>query len=764
MNADSQTDRATDLLDAQVQSAEAEGLAVDTSADPHQPQTPFPTSLELTREQEDAMVQYALEYVDRLEGEMGREIVPLATNAVPTPDRNTFLGRREKWTMRYYNHVEDRALVDGGLYSVSNITATLSQRITMQMVARANNFFFGTAPWFACNFVGVEDRALAERIDRHSKWKFDQIGLQHVMEQANEFAFVRGESVVKTTWLTKDRIYKKRGQVLHTKDEAGKDVPVLDAFGNFIFAPIAGRTLWTPQYEPAPVSPEQVASGQPIEPVMMPTGKEVLRRDGVTLKPQVEVWVDGNWPMRNRVSEGPDAKLVYFKDFLCPLSAADIHDAELIAHLYDLPVMTLIQMFQRDDLAQMGAGKSFAELKKAVEAIRNLTGQGSDFKAGAGQPRTDHGEQDNSGSPENPLCETAEVYMTYDADGDGIAEEIMLVLDRKNRFPLFYDYTDNVCVKGRRPFEVIRAKAVDGRWYGMGAMEYFEPEQEFIDLCVNRRNFRMSQAGRVTFWNPAVTMEGQANPNLKLNNGKTYRLREGYKAEDALSYVVLPEEGADLMELLNFFMQMMQLKSGVVNGGDQEQSGLPTSDTATGIRNVEKSGQELFAQFLSCLSPGQRAVLLANIRVLYAHLSQREVYRFFGPDGKQVSDTLDPNEVADMDFDVTILLTRVRTEQVLEMSAEARALVIEFYTAVPDMVKPVVATFYRDSLKALGYSNADEIIQPIPTMAVASLPGAPGAPMALPGPGQSSASTEASKQLSVPPSPTDGPAQPAPLI
>lgn len=750
--ADSQADRAADILATQIQ-------PLDTNDDPNTPQTPFPTSLILSREQEDKMVEYALNYIDNLELEMGRIVQPAGPGTTSVPDETTFMGRREKWTMRYYNHVEDRPMrANAELFKQSNITATLSQRIAMQMIARSNSFFFGTTPWYSCNFVGIEDKPLSERIDRHSKWKFEMTGLQATLEAATEFAFVRGEAVVKTIYQTKDRIFKRKGRVMF---DAATQQPVLDSLGNFVF----DRDAWENQMAPEPIPPEAIASGQPVIPQMIPTGREVLRRDRRTLKPAMVSWQDGNWPMKNRIFEGPECKLVYFKDFLCPLSAPDIHEAELICHLYDMPVMSLVQMFQREDLKAQGAADSFDSLKKAVEAIRNLTGEGVDFKASAGQARSDHGEQYNEGSPENPLCETAEVYLTYDADGDGMAEEIMLVLDRKNRFPLFYDYLDNVCVRGRRPFEVIRPKAIDGRWYGMGAMEYFEPEQEFIDLCLNRRNFRMSQAGRVTFWNPSVTVEGQANPHLKLNNGKTYRLREGFRAEDALGYVVLPEEGADLMELLNFFMQLMQLKSGIINAGDQEQSGMPTSETATGIRNVEKSGQEMFAQFLSTLRPGHRAALLANIRVLYYNLSQQEMFRFFDDgSGQEASGVISPEEVADLDFDVTILLTRVRTEQVLEMSAAARGLIVEFYNpvAIPPQVQPVVAPMYRDSLKALGYNNADGIIQPIVLAMPAPGGGGPGLPQSNPqGP---ASKTPQTKGVDTPSAPTPAASQPAPLI
>ncbi len=747
-----QVDHATDLMEAQI----PEGAIVHAEQSPDAPQTPFPTSLFLSREQEDRMMKFAMDYIEQLELEMGRVVVAGNQNSIPNPE--THLGKREMFTMRYYNHVQDRALLDpGGLYGQSNITATLSQRTVMQMVARSNNFFFGTDPWYSANFIGVEDRVKAEKVDRHSKWKFDQTGLRLVHEEANEFAFVRGESVIKSTYLTRDRHFMRKGKALF---DGATGAMVTDQKGNPIFI----GAKFVPETQQAPVTPEMQQQGVP--PQTVATGKQVLGTDPTVYLPKVVVWRDGTYPMRQRLFEGPEAKQVFYKDFLCPLSAPNIQDAELICHLYDMPVMSLVQTFRREDLAAQGAAESFASLQKAVDAIRNAHGGGVQPTSGALQPRTDFKEQGNQASPENPYAQIAEVYMTYDANGDGMPEEIMLVIDLRNKFPLFYDYLDNITPKGKRPFSVIRAKAVDGRWYGFGAMEFFQPEQEFIDLLVNRRNFRMSKAGRVTFWNPSVTIEGQSQPNLVLNDGKTYRLREGYKAEDALSYVSLPEEGADLMEMLNFFNQLMQLKSGVINAGDQKSSSMDTGDTATGIRNVEKSGQEMFAQWLTCLEPGHRDLLLSQITLLYSYLSESELFRFFDSGKNQVGyDSLSPEEVADMEFDVTVLLTRVRAEQVLQMSAEARALLMEFYTNVPPQIQPIVAPFYRDSLKALGYSNANDLIvaQPMPMLGAPQSGGGGDQPQAADGSAQIAAAPQ-SKQLNVPPPGTPSPTSPTPAI
>ena len=742
IHSDNQVDTALanmpDTLGAQLPNAE-------------EPLTPFPTSLILTREQEDQLVDYCLRRRTTLTVEMGRQIYN--EGVVPVPDETTWMGKREKHTLRYYSHVKDRART-GTIYEVSNLTANISQRITMQMAARANNFFFGTEPWCSCkpNTRSQQNTTLEDRIDRHWNWKAKQQGLKHNLIAATEFAFVRGEQVTKTTYESKSQRYHTKGSAL--VDTEGN--PILDSTGDVIFQ----DAQWIPEMGmPMDADGQPPASPDGSQPQPIPTGRMLLKSDGVTIQPPNPVYKEGNWPRVMPVFEGARCESVFYKDFLCPLNVPDIHEADINIHIYSLPVMDLVEMCQRNDLKKAlieGGGKAdLAALRKAVEMIRNLSGQGGSPKTGEDMPRGDFGEQGNQVSMDSPDAEISECWVRYDVDGDGIQEEVMVVIDQINRVPIFYDYTANLTINGRRPFEVTRGRPVDGRWYGIGAMEYFEPEQEFIDLLVNRRNYRMSSSGTVTFWAPHLTLEGQAQPGLQLNRGKTYTLREGFKPEEVLSYITLPDTGEDLMELLNFFRQIMELKSGMINAADQQASDMETGKTATGIRNVEKSGQEMFAQWLNGLEPGLEKTLRANVLTTYRNMNQSEVYRFLDGDTAGL-DTLAPAEVQDLDFHVQILLTRVKAEQVIQTSFQASNLIKDFY-AQPPMVQQAIAPFYKDSLRAMGYNNADDIIVPQQQPM-----GSPGGAAQPPGAGQ--APTEQTKGVSTPQSPTDQPIGPTPAI
>ena len=660
-------------------------------------------------------------------------------------DPNSFLGKRERFTARYYNHVQDR-VEPNTIFEHSNITASLSQRIAAQMISKTCGFFFGQPDdddWFTAEGVGLNDDELSDKIKKYARFKSKECLIKERHAQAVEFAWIRGEAVLKTTHQEKFQIYKRTATFL--VDDAGN--PVLDTYGDYILQ----SDLWVDQMQemqmippdeaqegqlqtsgvpaggPGPTSAPSAQDPQAAQPQpqiqQVPTGQKVLKRDGVTVMPDNPIWKTDVITRRLVTWAGPDSRICYYKDFVCPIDAPNVQDADLVAHLYDKTIMDVAQMFS----GQYGEGdQGINDFKAAVELLRNMIGDTSFSKSADGMPRVDFGEQTTEGSPNNPKCQIAECWLTYDADGDGFQEEIMLVLDRRNKAPIFYEYAANVTLRGLRPFTVIRPIHVDSRWYGMGAMEYFDPEQEYIDLLINRKNFRESAAGRVTFWAPHATLEGQREPSLRVNNGKTYTLREGYKAADALSYVELPDGLQDLQAMIELFMQLMQVKSGVVNGADQQISGLPASNTATGINEVKDSGQELFTMFLLRMFPGLHEALVAVVELIFTHMDGHQVFTYFNGDDQEIL-ALSPDDVRDLALHIRLSITQQRDKQLLESGNVADGIVSNFYQR-PMLLQQRTAEYSRARLKALRVPQSDTIIEPTDPSAFAPSqpPPAPG--------------------------------------
>jgi hypothetical protein len=759
-----------DALGGQVENLRDELLPERKAEDPDAPRMPFKTSYVLTRVQEDAFVEMALARIVQLEGQLGREFKEDDSTGKgqwsfgrPIKNPNSFMGKREKYTRRYYNHVEDRAVPDT-VYAESNLTLSLSQRITMQMIASAINFFFGQPDdidWFSSSAVGAEDDTLSDKIKKHSRWKVDQCGVKHKFIDGIEFAFVRGEIVMKVTHQTRSQVFKRTSTILLVQVNdplaakalaAGMEpenglVPGLDANGDYICqgdatidemgpppAPgiiqrlktfftgpepggnaqpppgtgaMADGTQQTPNTQPPTPNPE--SNQEPTAPQMVPTGNKILKRDGVTVMPADPIW-ETKLITRNLVTfEGPEAAVVYYKDFIFPENAVDIQTADLIAHLYDMNVMQVAQMFR----GQYGEGDAaIADMTAAVERLRAMMNESSAPKAAAGQPRTEFKETDTTGAIGVPAAEIAECWATYDADGDGVQEEIMLVLDRRNKVPIYYEYLANVTVKGARPFRIWRPMPVDGRAYGMGSMELFDPEQEFIDLQINRHNFRTSNAGITTFWNGAATVEGNRDSNLKLNIGHAYTKRDiSTKAEDILSFVELPTDANALEYLIDLFMQAMQTKGGKLNSADQEMAGLPSNKLATGINEIHESGEELFSRMLAHLFPGVKGSLGDVIDVIYANMNKPEVFRFFNGEANEIL-SLDPEEVRDLALDVTLELSRTQQRKATQYGDLTTQLITWFY-GLPFVIQQRAANYARQQLKGYGIAQADKIIDPV---------------------------------------------------
>lgn len=693
-----------------------EDLPTASPGDENAPVMPFPTSLTLDKETEQKLVDHILERTRQIEGELGKTNIINSedggTGSARTPadaenltgGQQKFFSKRKRFTSRYYNDVQDRE-VPGTIFNESNLTASLSQRITLQMYAKAKNVFFGSNEWFEAYPVGDADAEQAQRLARYTQFKAKKAKSAIAIKRGIEFALVRGESVVKLTHRVENRIFKRRGVVMILPDGN----PMLDGEGN----PVFKSDQWVPEMAPeaegaVPINPEEA----PAAPVERPTGREYLKRDPNTFKPEAFAWEEKLVEMRRRMFAGPDIATVHFEDFLCPLGATSVDKADFVAHTYDVPVMRIVELFKQSELLNEAQSKDIHSQKSSVGTVNELLNVEQDYKSADKAGRAELNEQAPEAGNENPQSQWVEAYLSYDIDGDGVVEEIMAIVDRTTKLPVYYDYLDNMVADGRRPFRVIRGREVDGRWYGYGSMEYFENEQEFIDLLLNRRNFGMSASGRITFWNPHATVEGHADPTLLLKNGGTYKLREGFSPKDACEHITLPDDQTDTVEFLSFWTQLMQLKSGVIHAGDQNFSGLASTKLATGIRNIEEAGDELFSVWQDDIEEGVADTLLGLVHLMLSKIDRKEVFEFFDNENdKRAFESIEPDQVRDLDINVSLRLTKSRRAQVLQAGQVADGLISSYY-ARPLPVQEVTKTLYRQILGSLQLRDAENAITP----------------------------------------------------
>ena len=681
---------------------------------PDAPIMPFPTAYILTRQQEDELCDHAMKRIRDVENEMGHEYLTDNTwgglmgggAELPNPENlrlahRTWLGKRVKYDLLSRNEVEYRAFLEAGIFSKSNLVLPLARRIWRQMAARGNSYFFSTQPFFSAEPVGLLDRVKADKANRYSQFKLDKSGLVGVGHSAVDRAFALGECVVKTVHEVDERPYQQWVSVL--TDEAGNDI--LTSTGDVI----TEDDLWIPQIG------YNEATGEEFD-----TGGFVLKKDPSIVQPPVLVWTEKLIWRKKRYYHGPKSDPIHFTDFLCPLEAKNTDSADFCAHLYDKPLMEIVDKWRKQDADGTATADRIAATKEAIALISDLatTGNVRDRQRNTDPTLSNATEQmprENFAS----MVRIAECYLQYDSNGDGIMEDIMLVIDKETGTPIFYDYIQNVMPDGKRPFTVIRPLEVPGRWYGIGTFEIFDKAQEFCDLTINRMNHSVSKEGRVDFWQPHNTVEGAADNNLRMNWGGTYTLKNGKTAEDCLQTVYLRDNKMDgLQAMLELQMQIALAESGVSNTNDNNLAGLDSTKLATGIRNIEASGQEIFGSYIHELEIGITGLTRKEVAVLFANLDDAEVYRYFeedeeGGEGAGVMIEINPQEVMDLEMDVTIFLSRYKGEQVIANSNAVIQTINAFYQQMPE-IQAVTAPAFQEILKALGVKDYDKRIVPMP--------------------------------------------------
>jgi hypothetical protein len=302
-------------------------------------------------------------------------------------------------------------------------------------------------------------------------------------------------------------------------------------------------------------------------------------------------------------------------------------------------------------------------------------------------------------------------HMWIDANNDGQRENIVVLIDKDTHRPILIDYVANVYRNRRRPYRTVRVNPVDGRWHGQSVVGAFWQLQRFSDLVIARWEMSTSRSGKVICWNPKLTVEGAANPALVLNGGQTYtKANPTTRIEEIIEVVSLYDfEGAPLQELLGIVQQMMTNLSGVANANDAAMAGLDTSKLATGVKNIDRSGQEQFAPLISHLEVGITQAVEDCIYLSVAHARDEEVFHVMGPQGALLIKQLSGADLRQFKWQIRLELTRMHGEQQVAMADQAIQTAMLYYQLPPD-VRLNLAPLFHQRLKANGVRDVDTIL------------------------------------------------------
>jgi hypothetical protein len=597
--------------------------------------------------------------------------------------RRDWVEKRNSYVAQHHNDFEWR-VKEGNIFSKSNLTFNLSRRVATAVSAQLIKGFVGKDPYFNVKAIGAEDEQLAREVERMARYKLGRSKLKSAITEAIEDALVVGEAVVKITHADDAMFFKRSGAIL--VDGAG--MPITTPDGDIIF-----------EGEPFAQDPA--------------TGQIVLASDRRVIIPMDYRYEMGVQAGRKTIYKGTDVRVLHYADFLCPLNAADIHEADFCAHLYDQRLNAVARKWIYSiapDAVDTPAKKAF--LKELAHRINNLKSETSLPKSEEKKSVFRNGEIEEPNDHDVSVVQLAEVYMREDVDDDGVFEDVYMVVDLKNKVALFYDYTANITPDGRRPFEVVRCTPARHRWYGLSEYEVNASRQEFVDWAFNRLVYENSITGAIRGYDPNAAEEWETEEPQA--GDKLYRIRDPERFKNGIITLQVPPVSDNLWQFAEYLMQNAQLDSGNVQPGEQQLAGVPAAKLAAGIRAIERASGTISALRDIRIDQGVSKVIEAALKCMLAHLDQEEEYSYF-EGSSNITARISREDVVRLHYMIETTTDVTEAESALQKATTAANLVVQYYQ-LPPIVQPRVTAFYADALRALDVADPERALVPVQPM------------------------------------------------
>jgi hypothetical protein len=606
----------------------------------------------------------------KLTGAQERELMRLIKTRIGTATANYsksgWLEKRTRAMQQYMGNMEARR-DPGSIFELSNISLNLPKRFVRITAARIYDSMLTSSPILGITVEGKgDDHEVARVIERYVGHQIERSGIRSVLREAETLACIRGETVVKTTWERRVSRSRKKGTVLIRESK-----PVRARDGNLV----RQDDTWVNEKDDL-----------------------VLARDRrIRITPDdIPVWEEQEYDYYRVTFDGLEASCIDHRDFICNTTEKDIHSSDFIAVRMDMEL---------DRVAAMLAPvKDTIEAKNLLRKMKSTASEeGGQYSAKAEFFR---GEETRS-QDALPICELAEIYMRVVLTDDGIADEIALLVDLRNDQIIAYDYLDNISPTGQRPLRVIRMEPVPHRWYGTGYYELFEDRHKFCDLFINRVNLAASLSGNIKIENPMATEEGMAGEPIEFGTNKTYRLREGFTADDVFKCVTIPNDSNASENLLNMLMQVTQLEAGIVSAGDHGLAGLPAASLATGIRSLDRVANVLLKNMLYDIVDGFEWVLKDCVALTLKNYDPFDAERLMG---EQSAELLSKHrDFTQLQYQVKMLLSNSKDSDVVEAHKQAFDILIGYEQLPPEPKVRIRPIIYR-ILQTMGIEDVDKAL------------------------------------------------------
>jgi len=254
-------------------------------------------------------------------------------------------------------------------------------------------------------------------------------------------------------------------------------------------------------------------------------------------------------------------------------------------------------------------------------------------KSHESQPRPGEAEV-LGGETEDPIIKVSEVSYDYDCFEDGIVRRLWLVLLPDCDQCLFADFRANISPRAAKPIHLVTVNQVKHRAYGKGLHETYEKMANVADglLCaILYKNKINSDPTKI--WNPDRTNEGAANPTLVIEPGRTYSIKGSqWGPKDILACVEIPDLDDRTWKLMELFMKLIQVDSGVTNANQGDMTDLPSNTTATGVNSMLESSSVLHQYVLEEIRDSLTPHLGYAIELIYKMQDRNETFDYLAQD------------------------------------------------------------------------------------------------------------------------------------
>ena len=636
----------------------------------------FNTGLKLDAAGEMRLLTHCMQRMMEVRLEMG-----LDETLWPVPGGWMDIRRRNQQT--YDKDLRWRVLM-GGIFSSSNFTLGTNARHIRYLSARIQDDLLGTAPFMGVFARNPGQESLARQTETYVTQKIEQWSVRERLRDAQKTALVRNEAVVKIKWLNDRSPFYGPKDVFCTADGQPVRTPVKGLYiengASFLPDP---TTAGVKRLEADPSFAASDAS---------PRGTILwIQQDGtqLLLKPQHFDRLEQEWVEK----EGIDCRTLDWRSFLCPLAGCkNVHEADINVHMYKETPSRLRQQygpwavsdpyfFWWNNLAENQAIEVKGEVREYTTQIVEQFW----------------------------ICET---YVRFDADQDGIDEQIMCVIDHDNRRLVWYDYLRNHLKK--RPFEVIPGlENVPDRWYGEGVMSAGMHQELMIDSQINRANVKSSRSSSVLFRNKNAVDEWANGQPVIFGSSEAYDLNESCDPEKnpPLFKINVAEDTKDCFTLTETFQQASDALFGAISTKDASASDLNQSKTATGIVNLQQASDVITKATEQDQIPAITAILDQIVDISLEHLDETTI--LLSKDGSELT-MMSKDDIRSLGRDVRLTLTRSRSTQLFTTSQQALALLVGQIPYL-QLVKQDPATakiarpLYINQLRALEVNDADDL-------------------------------------------------------